>query len=373
MLVVDAGNVFLNTGLMHMIRSEYLIEAMGLMGYDYLNLSNWDFIFGTNLLTGYCRQFGVPTISANIVYADSSTPLTTTSDIRKYGDLTVGIIGIVAREYEHILAELTESQSRPLTIQDETEALEHELALIRDEADLVVVLANVGLKRAEALARSVSGLDVIVCGHGREITKKPLLINGVHIVKSGYSGQHIGRLTLTLNSDRQIAAAESEIKVLNKLIAEDNELLQLMDRFHLRLQDYQNELIKKEPVEPEAGWYYTGATPCAYCHVPQSGHWRRTGHARAWAALATRNQHYNPDCISCHITGYGYDGGFYLPAVNPDMGNVQCEMCHGPGGEHVETQSIPYGDVSQTVCEECHTEEHSPNFAYDSYHAKIAH
>ena len=114
---------------------------------------------------------------------------------------------------------------------------------------------------------------------------------------------------------------------------------------------------------------YVGANTCALCHsggviadntwVP----WSKTPHATFFtrAIDGLESSHYSKNCISCHTVGYdtntnAVNGGFddvatqlgwtfpavltngnwaAMPAQLQNLGNIQCENCHGPGSEHV--------------------------------------
>jgi hypothetical protein len=71
--------------------------------------------------------------------------------------------------------------------------------------------------------------------------------------------------------------------------------------------------------------------------------------------------------------GFGYTGGFTIPGETPEMEDVQCETCHGAGGEHAETGKITFGAVSEAACLKCHTENNSPEFDYITYYPAIEH
>ena len=54
--------------------------------------------------------------------------------------------------------------------------------------------------------------------------------------------------------------------------------------------------------------------------------------------------------------------------------NVQCEMCHGPGSQHV-TNPIAGKMIrtpSKQLCTTCHDQEHS-DFVMEEYYPKVKH
>ena len=71
-------------------------------------------------------------------------------------------------------------------------------------------------------------------------------------------------------------------------------------------------------------------------------------------------------CYPCHTTGYGKPGGFVSPEETPHLKNAGCEVCHGPGAEHVRT-SDPADIISNMTkkdCEVCHISERVKAFKY---------
>ncbi len=85
---------------------------------------------------------------------------------------------------------------------------------------------------------------------------------------------------------------------------------------------------------------------------------------------------YTKICVLCHVTGYGSDvgGGFADPASTPQLIDVQCEACHGPGEAHAKDPSKPYGEMETPGgCQGCHDPDNSAAFDYTTYWAQIAH
>ena len=86
--------------------------------------------------------------------------------------------------------------------------------------------------------------------------------------------------------------------------------------------------------EPSAT--YVGWKNCETCHPEIAGSWQNTRHAKAIESLKKSKQETLPACVKCHVTGYEKDGGFIDNELTPEMAGVQCEVCHGPGSDHVE-------------------------------------
>jgi hypothetical protein len=96
---------------------------------------------------------------------------------------------------------------------------------------------------------------------------------------------------------------------------------------------------------------YIGVKKCKACHIKQYKSWAKTTMATSFEnlkpgvkAAEKKKAGIDPDkdythdasCLECHTTGYGKPGGFTSIEETPKLANVQCESCHGPGGNYRE-------------------------------------
>ena len=121
---------------------------------------------------------------------------------------------------------------------------------------------------------------------------------------------------------------------------------------------------------------YVSYTACEACHPDNAEGWKTTPHAKAFEVLKTQGEEkqQNPGCIKCHVVGYEKDGGFIDMELTPELKDVQCESCHGPGRQHVELMT-PESIVSkpgEEVCRTCHTEGQDKDFNYEKK-SKLVH
>ncbi len=125
------------------------------------------------------------------------------------------------------------------------------------------------------------------------------------------------------------------------------------------------------PDPPPEDWTYGSNGACALCHQPQMAHWKTTAHAHALETLRKKGRDKDPECISCHTTGYFRPGGtHYTKTATTFFADVGCESCHGPSVLHVRAQNKTgtIRNVGPKVCLECHTpDQTNGEFDYARY------
>jgi predicted CXXCH cytochrome family protein len=116
-----------------------------------------------------------------------------------------------------------------------------------------------------------------------------------------------------------------------------------------------------------------GVTTCGNCHGEKQAAWEQTAHANALASLEESGQA-QEFCYSCHTVSEKGNAvvaaAGYSVVKDSAYHDVQCESCHGPGFQHV--QSVLTGAVVRPLasiaadtgltngCGECHSGAHQP-------------
>ena len=138
---------------------------------------------------------------------------------------------------------------------------------------------------------------------------------------------------------------------------------------------------------------YVGVTMCSVCHKTekqgkQFDIWKGTKHASAFKTLQTPKADEvakakglkvkaseAPECLECHVTGYGVDKALTSALKQED--GVQCEACHGPGSDYksipvmkdkakAEAAGLILAVNDPKLCVKCHNSK-SPTFKEFKY------
>ncbi len=94
---------------------------------------------------------------------------------------------------------------------------------------------------------------------------------------------------------------------------------------------------------------YDGRKKCSGCHKSQYKSWQQTAHATAMDSLqagekseakvkagldSAKDYSEDENCVGCHTTGFGQEGGYEIDDPSKYTVGVGCESCHGPGKKY---------------------------------------
>ena len=236
---------------------------------------------------------------------------------------------------------------------------------VQAHSDFVVGLSHSPIEVNRALAREYPSFSAILSPYEGETER----VGDVLLVYCHSKGKTLGALMLS-DGVGDISSKVQQI-ALTESVSDDPDVRKLLDDFYYQitidhqLQIVSHRLFASEPLEQDDRNSYIGSQACQECHQKEFSQWSHSSHATAFNTLRAVGREYYPECVTCHVTGLGYESGYEIG--NPErehLVDVGCETCHGPGKQHAYTplKENIRGPVPEKVCMECHTPEHSPGF-----------
>ena len=227
----DAGDIFTGT-LSRRSHGAVAFDLMQLMRYDAMAIGNHEFEYGWERFADEKSRAPFPVLGANLFYAGTDHPYAQPWTIIERGGVRVGVIGLLG---EDAATALIPSNIAGVDVRDPVATLIPLVARLRPEVDLLVVLIHQGPtapmqtddeadpkvfrgnRENVALAGAMPGVDVILAGHTDAGTPEALVHpdTGTRVMQTWGQGQHLGRLTLTLNARGEITSHLGELIPVN--------------------------------------------------------------------------------------------------------------------------------------------------------------
>lgn len=362
-LVVDLGDL---TGKAFHPR---LLEAKTQAALELLRRSgalvvvgDLDLRLGVARLAELGREAGVPLLAANLSLG-GQRPFQG-SALRSFGGQPWRVIGV-----------LDPSLCPPdpeLECEDPALAIRRELA--REPAARGIVLFHGEVRAAEALAKAlakVPGVALVVCGQDQQERRPLRFVEGVALVEVVRDARSVARVSLGASPTLRHLG-------LGGGVPDDAWARERIDRYYREVAD----LPEPPRRPPPAGGDFVGAQTCQACHPAQFEVFAKTPHHGAQARIARLDPKRARlgECTVCHVTGFGYEGGFTSLADTPQLGEVGCEACHGVGGRHAQQGGgkgfgvrAGFPGSWKALCVTCHDQSNSPGFEFEQALGKIKH
>jgi hypothetical protein len=382
---------------------EIALESLQHMGYDVVNFSPEEL----GVPNGYAGLMGAlininnppqpRLLNTNLEMKDQvwlQEGLLVRSVTRQVGKLKISFFGAVGESHKDRVndPEINRWQSPDA-------AIAPALAKLKRESDLQVLLLTTGVAEAKRLAQKFPDIDDIIHGdEAEEPSGRAEWVGNTMLVTIGAKGKYSGAVGI-YNSK-----ARFELVPLDNRFDEDKHIRELLDKKYIdklnELQLVQNAPRLPHPNGPKLT--FVGSEACKICHPNVVAKWSSTRHAHALETLVNGVEHNgkkiaggkqaNPECINCHVTGFGYVSGYDGTDKTKHLYGNGCENCHGPASEHVRVFQDPNANKEdlqrarrsvrlntqteeRNLCVRCHDAENDPAFSnnFDNRWADVEH
>jgi hypothetical protein len=418
LITIDSGDQVNRPGQQSQVKLEKTLESLTrLMNFDVIGLGAGDFkVDSIELAQAMINaNLGVtPFVCANVEVIDPE--LCHTYRVIQKNGKRVGITMVLGEQYYDQLKGIDGVTLRPVPT-----ALTNAVSKLKQErCDVMILVAAASTDVCRQLATQFPDFDLLIttdCGGEPTLNPEEIKTNRgtMPMVQVGAKSMYVGivgfyfkpeapkRPTIRYKRVPLDARFEDSSEVKTVFTSYQNELKRLW--LSGRFQD-----IRPQP--HSSGHKFVGSEACADCHGVEYEIWedgtdgKGGPHKHATASLTEPNErswvqrHFDPECVSCHMTGWNPQGYFPYESGYLDFEKDQhlfdngCENCHGPGSAHIDAEEnrtddtklleklrremrVTLEEAKRNACMECHDLDNSPDFlkegAFEKYWPKIEH
>jgi hypothetical protein len=348
------------------------------MGYEAINLGHREAQLGATALREVAAKSPVPLLGANLLDKATGQPLLHGHRIVQRGPWRIALVGVMDSSIS------VETLGEGLAVENVETTLSRLLPTLKGQADFIVLLAFANEDALRRLAQTYDELDVILGGKVSQPAQQLVRENQSLIYYTTNESRALGTLRVRLDAPGKLTPLASEVQLVGERIPQS-------DSIHSLAVDYRKEVsaAKLAIDDPQAAQRdavpgvrlaatFVGSSVCVGCHQSAAKVWRDSRHSNAFLTLTLQHADADPDCIGCHVVGFGQPSGYRREMRRTKLVDVGCESCHGPGSLHVEQrQSGTAADNFRTLgagdCQKCHHGEFSRPFEWEKFWPLIRH
>jgi hypothetical protein len=424
---MDVGGTAKGFGKQAEIKFQIAVNAMNAMRFSSAALGLSDLMLPTEEVLSQTMpanaQAKTMFVCGNVGLFSFDEHMLPRTQLIKTGFKTIGVTSIVGSEYQQKLA-----NNSNLKMISAEKLVGDAVPLLKKQADYMVLLAHATHAEAVALGKKFPDFNLVVCSEGgAEPPSQAEEINkgGTRLIEVGEKGMYavvIGLFdtaTQPTGDEREPpntrtpplrwtsmpnAYGRYQRVTLDSRFKSAAEMTALMSAYQDELKELGLQGLGIRPLpHPLAATNgnYVGSDKCANCHEESYRVWKKTPHSKAFAVLknAVPPRNFDPECVSCHVVGWNpqkyfpYKSGYLSEKETPNLTNVGCEDCHGPGENHIkaENNGTPAQQTALRAamrlteeeaanpnspkqnCWSCHDLDNSPEFKFPLYFPFVKH
>ncbi len=407
-VAMDLGGQEMKFGKQAEIKFDFALRALAQMGYAAVGFGPQDLRMDLTSIVINLDEKSNPLVSANVGILDFDSGFTNRYKIVEAGGMKIGIATVLGKKEISQLQNLTE-----IKLLEPQQAIPEILPkLLEAKCDHLVLIAFADPDETKELARRYKDFDWVMTAHGaEEPPNTPTKIEGsnAQLVEVGHKGMYAAVVGLYKSGS---PAFRYQRVPLDHRFADAPEISAMHEEYQNRLQTLGLEGLGVKAVRHPTGREFAGSQVCGDCHTKAMEVFSNTPHSHATESIIKLDppRHFDPECLSCHVTGwepqkyFPFETGFTGLEAMPNLVGNGCENCHGPAAKHA---AVELGDVEVTekerealraalrlkivenegnktgqvfdkgkvvqMCIECHDVDNSPEFDFQVYWPKVKH
>jgi 5'-nucleotidase/UDP-sugar diphosphatase len=199
-ILLNAGDLVQGSPVSTIFRGAPIYQLANLLGFDAATLGNHEFDYGWAQARNFTEIAKYPIVTANVVNAEGKTLTPKPYVILKVNGLRVAVIGGMTDTLNTLSTPklLGEWHTTPMVAAVRKYALE-----VRDQSDLIVLLAHIDGTEESEILNSVPEIPVLVTGHIHTGIPEAMSHDGRVMVRVRSYGEELGRLELKVDTEKK--------------------------------------------------------------------------------------------------------------------------------------------------------------------------
>jgi Cytochrome c554 and c-prime len=405
-VALDLGELVNRFGPQAEIKYRYTLASLVQMGYAAVGIGPSDLRLDLLSIVINLEPAKNPLVSANVGILNFDSGFTHRYKIVEAGGMKIGVTAVLGKKQ---LAAFQNSEE--LTLLEPAEALRQVLPDLQTAGcDQLVLMSFADPDESKQLARQFPEFNWVVTALGaEEPPNQPSAVEGTssHLIEVGHKGMYAAVVGLYKSGPTPFRYQRVP---LDSRFGDSAEMQALFTAYQHDLETMGLEGLGVKAVPHPSGRKFAGSATCADCHTAATEVFEKSAHAHATDTLAHLNppRNFDPECLSCHVTGWDpqrffpYTSGYISLQATPALVGNGCENCHGPAARHAAAESgeidvdeqelkqlrqalhlqvvdnegnkdrQAYGSVVQ-MCMQCHDLDNSPAFDFQHYWPEVEH
>ncbi|MBN1852200.1 MAG: hypothetical protein JW829_05720 [Pirellulales bacterium] len=405
-VLLDVGGQVKRFGPQAEIKFRHIIESFVTLGYHAVSLGPNDLRLEVLPLAAELENKN-PFLSANVALGGFDSGFTRRFTVLEAGGYRIGVTAVLGDEHHKGLTNSIDVQAVHMV-----SAIEEIVPQMHSaNCDICILLAHASPDQSTALAKRFPVFDFVVTAGGFDEPPTEMThVEGTktRLIEVGQKGMYVS--VVGIFDDPQMPVRYNRVP-LDARFPGTQEMLAMMVKYQKDLQTLGLDGLQVKPAPRGDGGRFAGTSTCVDCHMEAAEVFEQTTHAHAFDTLVNLDppRTHDPECISCHVTGWNfqkyfpYTTGYLSQEKTPQMLHNGCENCHGPGLDHVTAENRA-NELSATVleryraalrlkiaenegnkpgqktdgavvrmCIECHDQDNSPEFDFQEYWTDVEH